>query len=391
MSWAIVGARIVAGTDQVVECGGLRIEGENIVELGEAVCPAPSDDVFDAAGRVVMPAFVDAHTHAIWAGDRLEEFEHRLHGKSYLEIMSRGGGILATVRAVREATEAQLAENLRQRLDWMLREGTTCVEVKSGYGLSTEHELKLLRAIHRAREDFDGHVVPTALLGHAIDTSVANFVEQTIVETLPAVNREFGPIAIDAYCETGAWSVDDCRRLFTRARELGHPLRLHADQFNSIGGVQLAIELGALSVDHLEASSPQLLQRLATSPTYGVMLPASGFSTDDRYANGRLFCDSGGNLVIASNCNPGSSPTSSMPFVVALAVRKLGLSVHEAIRACTERAAALLSLTDRGVLEVGKRADVIVLRHRDERALAYEVGGNPVDAVFVGGRRVATA
>jgi imidazolonepropionase len=182
--------------------------------------------------------------------------------------------------------------------------------------------------------------------------------------------------------------VAECRRLFTRARELGHPLRLHADQFNSLGGTEMAIELGALSVDHLEASPPETLARLARSETFGVMLPASGFSSDDGYGDGRRFWDLGGKLVLASNCNPGSAPTSSMPLVVALAVRKLGLSSAEAITACTANAAALLSLDDRGVLEIGKRADLVVLRHRDERALAFELGGNPVDAVFVGGQRV---
>lgn len=388
MSWTIVDARIVPGTGAPIAEGALRIEGEAIVELGADVQPQPDDQVLSANGRVVMPGFVDAHTHAAWAGDRLDEFEQRQAGHSYLEMLAAGGGILSTVRAVRGASEEHLAELLRQRLECLLREGTTTIEVKSGYGLSTRHELKLLRAIARASEGFSGTVVPTALLGHALDPEQDDFVKTVIRETLPAVSREFPGVAVDAYCEEGAWSLQQCRELLTRAQELGHPLRLHADQFNSLGGVQLAIELGAISVDHLEASPAALLERLAQSSCCGVMLPASAFHLDDRYADGRAFLDAGGKLVIASNYNPGSSPTSSMPLVVALAVRKLGLRVLEAITACTQQAAQLLSLPDRGQLAVGKRADLIVLRHTDERALAYELGGNPVEHVFAGGQRV---
>ena len=348
-------------------------EGEGVTEI-------------DAGDRVLMPAFVDAHSHALWAGDRLDEWELKQRGASYLDILRAGGGILSTVRAVRAASQEELAENLRQRLAIMLREGTTTVEVKTGYGLTTADELKMLHAITAAAASFPGTVVPTALLGHALDPQQPHFVKSVIEETLPAVHEEFPGIAIDAYCEQGAWSVQDCRRLFERAIGLGHPVRLHADQFNALGGVDLAIELGAISVDHLEATPADSLQRLALSQTFGVMLPASGFHVDSRYANGRAFLDAGGKLVLASNCNPGSAPTSSMPFVIALAVRKLGLTAAEAITATTSAAAALFGLDDRGRIAPGMRADLILLRHRDERQLGYELGGNPIDAVICGGR-----
>jgi imidazolonepropionase len=273
----------------------------------------------------------------------------------------------------------------------MLREGTTTVEVKSGYGLGTEHELKMLRAIRAAAAEFPGTVVATALLGHAKDAADPDFVERVVVETLPAVHQEFPGVAVDAFCEDGAWSVGDCRRLLEAARRLGHPLRLHTDQFHDLGGLDLALELDARSVDHLEATRPDGLGRLAQSGTFGVMLPISGFHTDGRYANGRAFVDAGGKLVLASNCNPGSAPSSSMPFVIALAVRKLGLTVGEALPAVSSRAAELLGLGDRGTIAVGKRADLLLLRHRDERLLAYELGGNPVDVVVCGGRVVAAA
>ena len=180
----------------------------------------------------------------------------------------------------------------------------------------------------------------------------------------------------------------DCRRLFERARSLGHPLRLHADQFNRLGGLDLALEFGALSLDHLEASSDEDLRRLAKSPAFSVMLPACGFNVDGRYANGRALLDAGGKLVLASNCNPGSAPTHSIPFVIALAVRKLGLSVREAITSTTLTAAQLLGFKDRGAISPGLRADLVLLRHRDERYLAQEFGGNPVDQVVCGGEVV---
>jgi imidazolonepropionase len=383
-------ARVVTGDGTpALPRASVRIEGERIAAVGDAIAPAPGDTIVEARGRVLMPGFVDAHTHALWAGDRLDEWEQRLRGATYLEILAAGGGILSTVRAVRAAGEDQLAQNLRQRLNRMLREGTTTVEVKSGYGLSTEHELKMLRAIQTAAHGFAGTVVPTALLGHAIDRdagTAAEFVDRIVGETLPAVHAAFPGIAVDAFCEESAWSLDDCRRLFEHARALGHPLRLHADQFHRLGGLELAIELGARSVDHLEASTPSDLARLAASGVTGVMLPASGFHTDGRYADGRALLDAGGTLVLATNCNPGSSPTSSMPLVIALARRHLRVTIDEAIAAVTSRAAALLGFTDRGRIVAGLRADAILLAHTDERQLGYQLGGNPVDVVIAAGR-----
>lgn len=349
---------------------------------------SPGARRIDAAGRVLMPAFVDCHTHACWAGDRLDEWELKQRGASYLEILESGGGIMSTVRAVRAASEEELAAGLAERLGWMLREGTATVEVKSGYGLSTGQELKMLRAIRAAGQAWPGTVVPTACIGHTKDPGEGDFVRRTIEETLPAVHEEFPGIAIDAYCEQGAWSPAECIALFERAMELGHPVRLHADQFNSLGMTPWAAEHGALSVDHLEATGAADLTRLATSETFGVMLPCSGFHVDGRYADGRAFVDSGGKLAIATNCNPGSAPCSSVPMAIALAVRHLGLSVAEAIGACTSNGTALLGLEDRGAIASGLRADLVLLRWRDERQLGYEFGGDPVDMVVCGGEVV---
>jgi imidazolonepropionase len=380
-------------------------------------------------------------------------------GASYLELLKAGGGIMATVRAVRAATEAELRDGLRARLEYMLREGTCTVEVKSGYGLTSADELKMLRAIVSAGEGtggataWPGTVVPTACIGHALDPEVGRdaFVQRTIEETLPAVHAEFPGIAIDAYCEEGAWSLEECVRLFERAAELGHPLRVHADQFHALGMVAAAVEggrdwggghggRGFVSVDHLEATSPESLARLAQSEVMGVMLPCSGFHTDGRYADGRGFIAAGGALAIATNWNPGSAPCGSMPAAIALATRFLGreggqdratevagnaspapaqppsgtsasdrtaatsvlptdnfrsamncargISAAEAITAATVNGAAVLGLSDRGRITPGARADLVLLRHTDERMLAQEFGGRHVDVVVCGGRVV---
>jgi imidazolonepropionase len=372
----------------ILPSGDVLINDGVIEQVGSGIKAPTGAPIIDANGRVCMPGFIDAHTHAIWAGDRLDEIDRKQQGASYLDILKSGGGIMATVRAVRSASREELAGNLRRRLDVALREGTTTIEVKSGYGLTTADELKSLRAIADASDGFPGTVVPTALIAHAIDPEQPDFVRVTIKETLPAVHAEFPQIAIDAYCEEGAWSLEDCQRLFKAAQALGLPLRVHGDQFNALGMVELAIEMGFVSVDHLEATGPESLERLAASETFGVMLPSSGFQVDDRYGDGRAFLDAGGALVIATNCNPGSAPTSSVPFAIALATRKLGLTTAEAISACTVNAGALLGFTDRGTLASGMRADIILLRDRDERMLGYEFGGDPVECVISGGRIV---
>lgn len=374
----------------VIAHGEVLVAEGKIAAVGEKV-DAPADaEVFDAQGRVLLPGFVDCHTHACWAGDRLDEWEQRLAGVPYLEIMQRGGGIHSTVRAVREATQKQLAANLRDRLGRLLRDGTTTVEVKSGYGLDTANELKMLRAIRRAAGEWPGTVVPTALLGHAVEGDPEDYARMVVKEMLPEVSREFPGIAVDAYCEKGAWPVALCVKLFEKAHK-HHPVRVHTDQFNSLGMIGEAIRLRARSVDHLEAATKRDLDDLARSESFGVILPCTGFHTDGRYARGGYFVDKGGALALATNCNPGSSPTHSMPLAIALAVRCCGLTPAEAIAAATVNAARLLGLTDRGTIEPGQRADLVLLHHKDERQLAYEVGGNPVDAVICGGQRIPAA
>jgi len=356
----------------VIERGFVCVEEGRITALGAGDPPGDSQ-VSDAGGLVLMPGFVDCHTHACWAGNRFDEFQLRLAGRSYLDILKAGGGIMATVRAVRQASQEDLVAGLLRRLGRMAALGTTAAEVKSGYGLSTADELKMLRAIREAAQRTSVHVTATFLGAHAIDPGNPRFVDETIEETLPAVAGEFPGIPCDAYCEEGAWSVADTRRLFEAAARLGCPLRVHADQFQSLGMTRLAVDMGAISVDHLEAATPQDIAHLAKSPTIGVALPACGFHLDGRYAPARRLVDEGGALALASNYNPGSAPTPSIPFVVALACRRLGLAPEEAITAATVNAACVLGLRDRaGTIEVGRFADLQLLDCADERELAFE-------------------
>ncbi len=386
----ITGARVLT-----LEGNGLgAIEGADVLIRGgviERVAGSIQEPVrqrFDAGGRVLMPAFIDCHTHACWAGSRLDEWERKLRGATYLEILESGGGIMSTVRAVRDASRNDLRDQLTLRLERMKSLGTLTAEVKSGYGLSTRDELKMLEAISEADEHWPGSVILTACIGHAKDPGVADFVRQTIEETLPEITRCFPGIAIDAYCETGAWSLDETLRLMDAALEAGHRVRVHADQFNDLGTIPEAIRRRFVSVDHLEATTPENLDALARSDTFGVMLPICGLHLDNRFADGRRFLDNGGHLAIASNYNPGSAPSCSMPMVIWAAVRHLGLLPDEAIAAATLGPAALLGLQDRGQVRPGCRADLILLDTADERKLAFEFGASPIAAAWAAGRKI---
>jgi imidazolonepropionase len=383
------------GRIQVFDGVDLVLRGDAIEAVGKGAADRARGDVtavIDAGGRAVLPGFVDAHTHACWAGSRLGEWEDRLAGASYAEILAAGGGILATVEAVRGADVERLTAALEGRVARALSLGTTTLEVKSGYGLTAGAELKMLEAIGRAGAAGPATLVPTALLGHALDPGVdgggEGFVRNVLDHQLPAVTRAHPGIPVDAFCEAGAWSLEACVRLFEAARAAGHPIRVHTDQFTELGMVPEALRLGARSVDHLEASSAETLAAVGASGAAAVLLPVSGFHLDGRYADGRRIVAEGGAVVVATNWNPGSAPSPSIPLAVALAVRHCGLTVAEAITAVTWNAAVLLGLPDRGWIGPGARADLVLLHHRDERELAHTVGENPVAAVLVGGARV---
>ena len=371
----------------VIPHGWVSIRDGVIEAVGSGEAPSTDHARIDLEGRVLMPGLVDCHTHACWSGCRFDEFDLKMAGASYLELLAEGGGIMSTVRATRAASLDELVENLCHRIEQMARLGTTTIEVKSGYGLDTETELKMIKAIIAAGDRMQTTVVPTFLGAHAIDREQPGFVERMINETLPAVAEAFPGITCDAYCEEGAWSLDQCRRLFEEAQSLGCPLRLHSDQFNSLGGTRLAIEAGARSVDHLEATTSSELTLLAHSATMGVLLPCSGYHLDDRYASGRALADLGGAVALASNCNPGSAPSPSLPFAIHLGVTRCRLKPAEAIVAATYNAACVLDLQDdRGSIEVGKRADLVVLDSRDERSLGWEFATPGPRLVLIGGQ-----
>lgn len=373
-----------------IDRGYIRIAGDRITAVASGSPPTDADtQMIDAQGCVLMPAFVDCHTHTCWAGDRFDEFDMRLKGATYLEILEAGGGIMSTVRAVRAASEDDLLELLLRRIDRMGTLGTGTIEIKSGYGLDAENEIKMLRAIMRAAEQLPHLITPTFLGAHALDPDNPHYVTQLIDDILPAVATEFPAITCDAYCERGAWALEDTRRLFEAAADAGCPLRIHADQFNSLGATRLAVEMGAVSVDHLEATTPDDLVHLAHSKTMGVALPCSGYCLDDRYAPARAFVDAGGALAIATNYNPGSAPSPSMPFTIALACRKLQLTPAEAIVCATHNAACVLGLqNDVGSIQPQMRANVQLLDCEDERELAYEFAGAGPQLVIINGKVV---
>ena len=379
----------------VIERGYVHVVDGRIAAVGAGDPPsAIREGALNRGGRVIMPAFVDCHTHACWGGDRYGEVAQRLAGVPYLDILAAGGGIMSTVRATREAFATGphregLLRILSARTNEMRRRGSLAIEVKSGYGLDRTTELEMLRAIRahesNAARDGDGFFVPTFLGAHAIDGDETAYCTRLIEELLPEVVAEFGPIACDAYCEKGAWSPAWTKKLFERAQSLGCPLRVHVDQFNELGFLETALEMGARSVDHLEATSREGLKRVARSQSTAVLLPGCGLSLDGRYANGRHLIDEGAAVAIATNCNPGSSPIVSMPLVIALAARFCGLTHAEAITAATYNAACVLGLeNETGSIEVGKRAHLVMLPTRDERALAYEWATAEPEAVYAG-------
>ncbi len=370
---------------RVIERGHVIAERGRIAAVGEG--PATSRAVsmrVDARGRVLMPAAVDCHTHACWAGDRWGEWEMKRAGATYLDILKAGGGILSTVAAVRAAPREALASRLAERLAEMRATGTGAAEVKTGYGLDAATELKMLEAILAVKRVWPAPVVPTLLLGHALDAGNPRQLED-MCALLDRVAERVPGIAVDAYCEDGAWSVAMCRELLGKARRLGCAVRIHADQFNPLGGLGLAIELGARSVDHLEASTPEGLAALAASRSIGVALPVCGFALDGRFADGRTLIDRGGALAVASNWNPGSAPSPSAQFAAALAARHMRLTAAEAICAVTWNAACVLGLEhETGAILPGMRADLQLLAHRDERAFVHEVAGPGPDATILG-------
>jgi len=374
-----------------IERGWVTLRDGRIAAVGHGDPPAPIGEIHDARGATLMPALVDAHTHMLHVGDRSDEWSQKWAGTSYLEIARRGGGIMSSVRAMRSATDAALESALEARVARATRLGTGAIEVKTGYGLAVDDEFRMLESILRVAARADRPIVPTFLGGHAHDPDLARQVDAMIDEGLPRLAARLPGATVDAFCDDGGWTLDECRRYLERARSLGLRLRLHADQFTVKGGLELAVDLGAASVDHLEASGEPQLKRLAESRTAGVILPCCGFALDGRFAQARRFVDLGGALVIASNCNPGSAPSVSLAFSLALALRFMKLTVEEVVTAATWNAAVLLGLEHEvGSIEPGKRADLLVVEGH-EAAFLLDVAGPGPRSVMIGGMMLARA
>ncbi len=383
--------------------GAVAVQDGIIIDVGESAALEAryrARQTLDARGRVVMPGFVDAHTHVVYAGDRVAEFEMRIQGATYMEIMAAGGGIVSTMRAVREADVDALVAETRQRLDAMLALGTTTVEVKTGYGLSVEAELKLLEAIARLDQTHPATLVPTFLGAHAVPPEFKgradDYVDLVVEAMIPAAAawyeashfaRSRTPFFCDAFCEAGVFDVDQSRRVLVAGRAHGMLPKLHADEFENLGGVSLAVALGATSVDHLDVTPDEEIARLAASDTVGVVIPGVNFNLGScHFADARKLIDAGAALALATDINPGSAPCPSMPMVMAIAARYQRLLPAEALNAATINAAYAVGLGEEvGSLQPGKRADILILNVRDYRHLAYAFGVNPVATVIKAG------
>lgn len=360
----------------------------------EQVEAAEGATLIDAGGKVVLPGLVDPHTHLIFAGSREDEFEMKIRGAAYLDILAKGGGILSTVRSTRAAGEAELVRVGKKYLAEMLSQGTTTTEVKSGYGLTVADELKQLRAIRTLQKTQPVELVPTFLGAHAIPEEYRGnpdaFVELVIREMLPAVERAGLAECCDVFCEEGVFTVEQSRRILQAARTLGFKLKLHADEIVPLGGAELAAELEALSADHLVAITGKGIEKLAASKTVAVLLPATTFCLMGiKYAPAREMIAAGVAVSLAGDFNPGSSPVNSLPVVMGIACRQLKMTPAEAISAVTINAAhAIGRASELGSIEVGKKADLVIFDAADYRSIAYRFGTNLVEKVIKSGRPV---
>jgi imidazolonepropionase len=348
--------------------------------------------MLDVDGRCLIPGFVDPHTHLPWYGDRANEFEMRLGGASYMEIMNAGGGIMSTVRATRAASVEQLVADNLPRLDRMLAHGTTTVEAKTGYGLDTATELKQLEAMRRLNEQHAIEIIMTYLPAHAVPPEYKGrtdaFVDVVVNEMLPAgaewMQQHDITLFCDVFCEEGVFDVAQTRRILEQAAVLGYRLKVHADEFVGLGGTKLAVELGATSADHLVQTPDADIAALGAGGTIAVGLPGTPFGLGHQaYTPAKKILAAGGALALATDCNPGTCWCESMQMVLALACRYMGLTQAQALAAATLNAAHAIGRGDVvGSLEVGKQADMVVLETADYRQLGYRFGTNLVRSVI---------
>jgi imidazolonepropionase len=377
---------------EVLSDAAVLVDGERIAWVGprREASDLHAVEVVEVSG-VLFPGFIDCHTHAVFGAPRLDDHERRALGEDYKTIAARGGGILQSVRDVRERAERELLTLTRARVRTLLAHGSTTIEVKSGYGLDTATELKQLRVVRDAATAERATLVPTLLGAHEVPPEFRDrrrdYVRLVCEEMIPAVAQQRLAVACDVFCEPGVFDAPEARTILAAARHHGLTLKLHADELEGSGGAELAAALGALSADHLAGISDAGIRVLAQSETVAVLLPATMvFLGRHRQAPARRLVDAGAAVALATDFNPGSSPTVSLPLVMALGVSQLGLRHAEAVTAVTVNAAAALGLAaDRGQIAAGFRADLVACAVTDWREVAYWLGENLVTAVWTGG------
>ncbi|MEW6210172.1 MAG: imidazolonepropionase [Acidobacteriota bacterium] len=350
--------------------------------------------IIDARGCVVMPGFVDSHTHPVFAGSREDEYEMRSAGATYQEIAARGGGIRSTVRRTRKASEEELFAMALPRLEWMLEHGTTTIEAKSGYGLTLTDELKILRVIRRLNQETPLDIIPTFLGAHEIPDEYRakreDYIRLVTDEMMPRVMEENLARYADVFCESHVFNIDESRRVLERAKELGLGLRFHADQLTAGGGALLAAELRAATADHLEWTDDAGIEAMRRAEVMGVLLPGAVFNLGlTRYPPARRMIEAGLGIALATDFNPGSSPTPSMQMILSIACAQMRMTPAEAVTAATINAAYSLDIGSLvGSLEAGKQADVVVMDCADFRQIPYFFGVNHARTVIKSGRVV---
>jgi imidazolonepropionase len=376
---------------KIVEQAAIAISAGVIVWRGkESEWKGEAEAIVDADGRAIVPGLVDPHTHAVWAGNRLGDFEARTSGSTYEEILAAGGGIRTTIRATAAASQEDLVALAKPRIESLIASGATTIEVKSGYGFTSEAELAMLEAIQSLSAHSPARLVPTLLIHipPAIATERSSYISRVCHELIPEVASRNLAKAVDIFVEKEAWQIAEAEQLFHQAKQYDLAIKLHSDQFHRIGGLELGVEFSALSVDHLEASGPEQIAKIASSSTIATILPGVSLHLGIPSAPGRRLIDAGAAVAVGTDLNPGSSPLFSTSTALALSVRLNGLTIEEALVAGTVNAACALGINNAGRLEVGCPADFLVLQSRDWRDLIYTLGANSVRDVWISGKKV---
>jgi len=374
----------------------LRIQGDTILDFGSMadVVIQETDEVIDVTGRIILPSWCDSHSHVVYAGDRSQEFVDRLNGLSYEDIAAKGGGILNSAQTLQATSEEALFEQSMERVNALIQLGTGALEIKSGYGLSPEAELKMLRVIKAIKGTSSLKIKATFLGAHAIPklykTDKQAYIDLIINTMLPEIHRENLADFVDVFCEKGYFSVDDTEQILKAAMPYGLVPKIHVNQFNAFGGVGLGVKYKALSVDHLEILNQEDIDVLKNSNTIPVALPGCSFFLGIPYTPARKLIDSGMALALASDYNPGSSPSGNMNFVVSLACIKMNMTPEEAINAATLNGAYAMDISEEyGSITTGKKANLIITKNMTSyRQIPYHFGNNPIHKVMINGEFV---